>query len=153
MSTIGFDGVGTIGITSGGGGGGGGSNVEQTLKLALVRGPSSVKDPDGTGLVIVSGMVTSVGGLAERWGSFKVKDEILTISGKPYSGGPIGDHFAEGKNAYLCTVRRYAPATVIGKILCNIADKWSSSHEWNSEEELLTAYEQAGDYLKGIARS
>lgn len=119
------------------------------------------KDPDGCGLEIDErGVVTKLiqGGLASRWGEFKVGDQIETISNGTACGRQAHSNFVEGtcladylqpgKNAYLCIVRRAqcspnrTPVTLMRR-------NQASKPRFTTEREVAEALAHAGDYLAG----
>ena len=138
------------------------------VKLGLMRGPPKGVDPDGCGLQLTwEGVVAAVmpGGIADRWGEFRVGDQIVSISDQQYQAGtPLASYFRSGQDAYLCEVLRKVPehSNVWMSLASNAAAQKRSGEagkkkrktkapkpRFEHEEAAIQALAFAGDFHKG----
>ena len=139
------------------------ATIEQ-VPVGLFCGPfPSPRDPDGTGLVVDErGVVQKIvsGGLASRWGEFKLGDQILSISngvacGREASrrwveGACLADYLETGKDAYLCIVKREKRASARTPLVETLMRrKHDAKPRFTTEREAAEALAHAGTYLRG----
>lgn len=142
-----------------------GSDLIEQVPVGLFLGPyPSPRDPDGSGLIVDErGIVQKIlsGGIAARWGEFKLGDQIVSISNgvacgreahRPWGENScLADYLEPGKDAYLCMVKREKRTPTRAPLMETL--KRISSHaakpRFNTEREVAEALSKAGTYLSG----
>ena len=121
---------------------------DELVKVGLFRGPATGED-EGFGIRLDdSGTVVEVlsGGIAARWGEFKVGDTLVAIGEQRFVPGSklrLSDYVTGP--AVLCTVHRRVKSR-------GILSARTTRSRFATQKECVDAWERAGDYIKCISR-